>query len=221
MRLILLGPPGAGKGTHARILAEEWKVPHWATGDILRRHIREGTALGKRAKVILAQGELVPDALVNELMIDQMSEPEGKRGFILDGYPRTVGQADALENFLKGQNEKLDIALYFKTSTEVIVDRLSGRRSCPRCGANYHVRNIPPRAEGVCDRCQSKLVERSDDRPETVRRRLEVYEKETSPLLGYYRRRGLLEEIPGDLDRAELQMELGKVLAARTKQAAG
>lgn len=221
MRLILLGPPGAGKGTHARILAETLKVPHWATGDILRRHIREGTGLGKRAKEILAKGELVPDVLVNELMIDQMSEPEGKQGFILDGYPRTVGQADALENFLKGQNEKLDIALYFKTSTEVVVDRLSGRRSCPRCGANYHVRNIPPRVEGVCDQCQSKLVERADDRPETVRHRLEVYEKETSPLLDYYRKRGLLKEVPGDLDVAELQAELGKILAARTKQAAG
>ncbi|MBI2167450.1 MAG: adenylate kinase [Candidatus Omnitrophica bacterium] len=221
MRLILFGPPGAGKGTHARVLAETWQVPHWATGDILRRHIREGTELGKRAKAVLAKGELVSDALVNELMIDQMSEPDGKRGFILDGYPRTVGQADALENFLKRQNEKLDVALYFKTSVEVIVDRLSGRRSCPQCGANYHVRNIPPRVEGVCDRCQSKLVERADDRPETVRHRLEVYEKETSPLLDYYRRRGLLKEVPGDLDVAELQVKLRKILAGLAKQTTG
>lgn len=212
MRLVLLGPPGAGKGTHARILSEKWKVPHFATGDILRRHIREATELGARAKTILERGELVPDALVNELMISQLEEPEAQRGFILDGYPRTLGQAEALQAFLKGREEKLDTALYFKTSADVIVGRLSGRWSCPECGANYHVRNIPPRAAGTCDHCHRPLVQRSDDRPETVSHRLEIYEKETAPLLDYYRDRGLLVEVPGDFEVPELQEELAKVL---------
>ncbi len=217
MRLVLFGPPGAGKGTHARILSEKWKVPQLATGDILRRHIREATQLGWRAKAILDRGELVPDALVNELMIGQLGKPEAKRGFILDGYPRTLGQAQALEDFLKGRNEKMDVALYFKTSVEVVVDRLSGRWSCPQCGANYHVRNIPPRAAGICDHCQGRLIQRSDDQPETVRRRLEVYEKQTAPLLDYYRRQGLLEEVPGDFEVPELQVELAKILEERRK----
>lgn len=212
MRLILFGPPGAGKGTHARILSEKGKALHLATGDILRRHIREATQLGKRAKAILERGELVPDALVNELMIDQLSKPEVSRGFILDGYPRTVGQAEALDRFLKSRGQKLDVALYFKTSPEVVIDRLSGRRACPACGANYHIRNIPPKVEGKCDRCGSNLIQRSDDEHRTVRHRLEVYEKETAPLLEYYERQGLLEEVPGDLDVPELQAELAKVL---------
>lgn len=212
MRLILFGPPGAGKGTHARILSEKGNVLHLATGDILRHHIREATQLGKRAKAILERGELVPDTLVNELMADQLSKPEASRGFILDGYPRTVGQAEALDQFLKGRSQKLDAALYFKTSPEVVIDRLSGRRACPQCGANYHIRNIPPKVEGKCDRCGSHLIQRSDDGPQTVRHRLEVYEKETAPLLEYYRKQGLLEEVPGDLDVPELQAELAKVL---------
>ena len=212
MRLILFGPPGAGKGTHAKILGEKWNVPHLAAGDILRRHIREGTELGKKAKAILERGELVPDALVNDLMAHQLQDSDAKRGFILDGYPRTIGQAEALENFLARRHEKLDLALYFKTSPEVIVDRLSGRRSCPKCGRNYHLRNIPPKVAGKCDECQVDLIERPDDRPETVRHRLEVYEKETAPLLDYYRERGLLKEVPGDYDVPELQEELTKVL---------
>ena len=214
MRLIFFGPPGAGKGTHARILSEKWGVPQLATGDILRRNIREGTALGKKAKAILEKGELVPDALVNELMIDQLKN-EASHGFILDGYPRTIGQAEALEKFLQERHEKLDAALYFKTSTDVIIDRLSGRRSCPKCGANYHIRNIRPKVEGKCDRCQSDLIQRADDQPETVKHRLEVYEKETAPLLEYYRKRGVLEEVPGDYDVSELQTELEKVFEKR------
>ena len=218
MRLILFGPPGAGKGTHARILSEKWKVPHLAAGDLLRRHIRDATEIGKRVKAVLERGELVPDSLINELMILELLKPEAKKGFILDGYPRTLGQAEALEDFLKKRNEGLDVALYFKTSPEVTVDRLSGRRFCPQCGANYHIRNIPPRVAGKCDRCQGNLVERSDDRPETVKHRLEVYEKETAPLLEFYRERNLLEEVPGDFDVPELQEELAKVLEVFAKR---
>jgi len=218
MRLILFGPPGAGKGTHARILSEKWQIPHLAAGDILRRHIREGTEIGKRAKTILERGELVPDALVNELMLKQLASAEAKKGFILDGYPRTLGQADALEAFLKQERVGLDAALYFQTSAEVIVDRLSGRRTCPQCGANYHVRNIPPRVAGKCDRCGTNLVERSDDRPETIRHRLEVYDRETAPLLNHYRVRGLLKEVPGDCDVPELQVELEQILRGTEKR---
>ena len=219
MRVILFGPPGAGKGTHARILSEKWKVPHFAAGDILRAHIREGTAVGKRAKAIIEKGELVPDELVNELMLAELEKAEAKHGFILDGYPRTIGQAEALENFLKKRNEKLESALYFKTSLGVITERLSGRLACPQCAANYHVRNIPPRVAGKCDRCGAELIQRKDDRPETIRHRLEVYEKETSPLLDYYRKRGLLREVPGDLDVPELQEELTRVFAGAGKRA--
>ena len=171
-----------------------------------------GHRTGQRAKAILDRGELVPDVLVNELMIDQLGKPAAERGFILDGYPRTLGQAEALEGFLKSRNEKLNAALYFKTTAQVVVDRLSGRWSCPRCGANYHARNIPPRVTGMCDHCHKDLIQRSDDQPESVRRRLEVYEKETLPLLDYYRKRGLLEEVPGDLDVAKLEEVLDGIL---------
>ncbi len=212
MRVILFGPPGAGKGTHAKILSEAWQVPHFAAGDLLRQEIRQATDLGKRAKAIIEKGELVPDALVNELMLGQLEKPETQNGYILDGYPRTVGQAEALEDFLKKRHENLDFALYFKTSMEVIVERLSGRLNCPKCGANYHIRNIPPRVKGICDQCQTPLVARADDKPETIRHRLEVYEKETAPLLEYYQKRKLLKEVPGDLDVPELQAELKKVI---------
>lgn len=215
MRVILFGPPGAGKGTHAKLLSEKWKVPHLAAGDLLRRQVREATGIGARAKVILDRGELVPDSLINELMITELIKPEAGQGFILDGYPRTVGQAEALDGFLKKENQRLDLALYFKTSAEVIIDRLSGRRTCPTCGANYHIRNIRPRVEGQCDCCQTKLVERSDDRPETVRHRLEVYERETAPLLRYYELQGLLKEVPGDFDVSELQAELEQVFSGK------
>ncbi len=217
MRFVLFGPPGAGKGTHARIMSEKWKIPQLATGDILRRHIREQTDLGKKAKAILDRGELAPDTLVNELMKDQLAKPEAGHGFILDGYPRTLGQAETLDDILKSRNEKLDVALYFKTSPEVIVDRLAGRRSCPKCGANYHIRNIRPKVEGKCDVCGAGLIQRSDDRPETVQHRLEVYEKDTAPLLNYYRKSGLLKEISGDLGVSQLQEELSKVLAKKDR----
>ena len=218
MKLILFGPPGAGKGTHAKILSGKWKVPHLAAGDILRSHIRQGTDVGKRAKAVIERGELVPDILINELMLGQLETPEAKRGFILDGYPRTMGQAEALEAFLRKKAAALDAALYFKTSVEVIVDRLGGRLSCPKCGANYHVRNIPPKVKGKCDLCQADLVQRPDDKPETIRHRLEVYEKETSPLLDYYRKQGLLQEVAGDLDVRELQEELTQVLRSFSRQ---
>lgn len=208
MKLVLLGPPGAGKGTHARVLSEKYKAPQLATGDILRQHIREGSPLGKQAKDIIEKGSLVPDHLVNEMMAGEIEKTGFSRGFLLDGYPRTIGQAEVLDKFLKDHKTQLDVVLNFATSEKVLIDRLSGRRVCPKCGAGYHLRNIRPKQEGICDKCGEKLVQRKDDEPETIRRRLEMYEKETFPLIDYYKKKGLLRDIPGDYDVPELQAEL-------------
>ncbi|MBI3316826.1 MAG: adenylate kinase [Candidatus Omnitrophica bacterium] len=213
MRLVLLGPPGAGKGTHAKILSEKFKVSHLATGDILRKHIREQSEIGSRAKDIIERGGLVPDELVNEMMAGEVERAGVSKGFILDGYPRTLGQAEALNRFLKSHNAELDAVLNFATSERVIIDRLSGRRICPECGANYHIRNIPPKKEGSCDRCQAKIVQRKDDQPDTIRHRLATYEKETYPLIAYYREKNLLQDVHGDWDVPELQTELKELFA--------
>ncbi|HLD50046.1 MAG TPA: adenylate kinase [bacterium] len=219
MKLILLGPPGAGKGTHAHILSEKYKAPHLATGEILRQHIREKTELGKRAKNIIESGSLVPDELVNEMMFDVVRRSGISKGFILDGYPRTIGQADALDIFLKKEKTQIDAALNFATSESVIIDRLSGRRVCSQCGANYHLRNIRPKKDGICDACGEKLIQRKDDEPATIQRRLEMYEKETRPLIDYYAKKGLLCEVPGDYEIQELQDELKKLLFDELKLA--
>lgn len=211
MRLVFLGPPGAGKGTHARILSETYGVPQLATGDILRQHIRNQTPLGKKAKDIIESGGLVSDDLVNEMMFDEMRRSGLKKGFLLDGYPRTIGQADALGAFAKSENAPVDAAIDFDTSEKVILRRLSGRRVCPKCGANYHVHNIPPKKEGICDKCGEKLTQRKDDQPETIKHRLEMYEKETRPLIDYYQKKGLLHVVPGDYEVPELQVELKKL----------
>ena len=208
MRIVLLGPPGAGKGTHARILDEKFKSPQLATGDILRKHIREQTELGKRAKDIIEAGNLVPDQLVNEMMFDVIRKSETSGSFLLDGYPRTIGQAEALDGFLKEEGSPLDVVLNFATSEKVIVERLSGRRVCTKCGANYHIRNIPPQKEGVCDNCGEKLSQRKDDEPSTIKNRLVQYEEQTSPLIEYYRKQGLLQDVHGDYEIPELQNEL-------------
>lgn len=208
MKIILLGPPGAGKGTHAKVLAEKYKAAHLATGEILRQHIREKTELGRKAQDIIERGELVGDDLVNAMMFDVIRRSGITKGFILDGYPRTKGQAEALDVFLKQEHTQLDAALNFATSEKVIIDRLSGRRVCPKCGGNYHVRNIPSKKEGICDSCGEALVQRKDDKPETIKHRLEMYDKETKPLIDYYGAKGLLQEVPGDLDVPELQEKL-------------
>ena len=211
MRLILVGPPGAGKGTHASVLSEKFKVPHLATGDIFRQHISEKTELGTKAKSIIESGGLVPDELVNEMMFHVIRESGKEKGFILDGYPRTVGQAEALDKFLESENIEVDAVLNFETSENVIIDRLSGRRICSGCRANYHVRNMPPKAEGVCDRCGKKLIQRKDDMPDTIRHRLDTYDKETKPLIEFYSKRNELHQVPGDFDVPELQVELQRL----------
>jgi adenylate kinase len=211
-RIVLLGPPGGGKGTHAKILSERHRIPHISTGDLLRSQIREKTPLGIRAKSFLDNGKLVPDTLVIEMMRDRLKQADTRGGFILDGFPRTVEQAEALEELLGKDESPINLVLEFDTSEEVIVGRLSGRRACPKCGANYHVRNIPPKRVGICDVCGSPLVQRPDDEPGTVRKRLKVYEEQTSPLTDFYKSKGLLQAIDGDLDVEPLQEELAKLM---------
>lgn len=212
MRIVLLGPPGAGKGTHAKILSKNFATAHLATGDLLRKHIREATELGRKAKDIIEKGNLVPDDLVNLVMFEEMKQAGLAKGFILDGYPRTIGQAEALDKFLKDNHSELSGVLNFATTEKVVIDRLSGRRVCNKCGGNYHLRNIKPKRDGICDQCGEALVQRKDDQPETIKNRLATYDKETKPLIDYYKAKNKLFDIPGDFDVPELQAHIKPIL---------
>ncbi|NDL68133.1 adenylate kinase [Anaerotalea alkaliphila] len=200
MKLIMLGAPGAGKGTQAKILAEKYNVPHISTGDIFRANIKGGTELGRKAKTYMDKGLLVPDALVVDLVADRIREDDCKNGFILDGFPRTIPQAESLEASLKKMGEAIDCAVDIDVADETIIRRMSGRRACVKCGATYHVENIPPKVENVCDACGGSLTLREDDKPETVKKRLAVYHEQTKPLIEYYDERGLLTTIDGRLE---------------------
>jgi adenylate kinase len=197
VRLVFLGPPGAGKGTQARALAQEWGVPHVATGDMLRAAAAAGTPLGRQARAFMERGALVPDDVIVGLIAERLAEPDAKRGFVLDGFPRTIPQAEALDRLLAERDQGLDRVIYFDVPEDELLRRLTGRRSCPACQATYHVTANPPRRAGVCDRCGAELVQRPDDREDTVRTRLRVYADQTAPLLDYYRRRGLLVTVTG------------------------
>ena len=198
MRLVLLGPPGAGKGSFAQAVRDRWALAHIASGDLLREAVKAKTPLGVEADRSMARGELVPDALVTALIRERVAGLDAGRGFVLDGFPRTEAQAVALDAALAGAKAPLDRAVYLKTSPALIVRRLAGRLVCAGCGQNYHATNRPPPREGVCDRCGGRLETRADDRPETIAHRLEVYERQTAPLLAYYRSRGLLRDADGD-----------------------
>ncbi len=200
MRLVLLGPPGAGKGTQAQKLSGQLKIPHISTGDILRQAVKEGSRLGLKAKSFMNSGALVPDELVVEMVLERMKGDDARDGFILDGFPRTRPQAQALEKALNAEGLELDLVIYMETSRAVIVSRLSGRRICKNCGANYHIKNIPPKRAGVCDRCGGRLYQRDDDKKDTVIRRLEVYKEETVDLIEHYRAKRALRTISGDLN---------------------
>lgn len=200
MRIILLGPPGAGKGTQAAVLSKAYNTPHISTGDILRDAVKSGNELGGQAKSFMDKGELVPDEVVRGIVIEAIKKEGNKRGFILDGFPRTLRQAMDLDEDLVKTHINIDLVLYFDTSPEVAIERLSGRRVCRRCGYNYHLKNIPPKREGVCDSCGGELFQRPDDREETVRYRLKVYEAETKPLVEYYKKTNLLKRVSGDLN---------------------
>jgi adenylate kinase len=197
VRLIFLGPPGAGKGTQARELAREWGVPQVATGEMLRAAVAAGTPLGREAKRIMETGGLVPDDVIVGLIAERLREPDAATGFILDGFPRTIGQAEALGRLLKDLGQKLDAVLYFQVPEPELLRRLTGRRLCRQCQTAFHMVSAPPRREGICDQCGGPLYQRDDDSEATVRNRLHVYEQQTAPLLDYYRHRGLLTPIDG------------------------
>lgn len=197
MRLIFLGPPGAGKGTQAKMLIERYNIPQISTGDILRAAVKEGTPLGKKAKEYMEAGKLVTDDIVIGIMQDRMKCDDCKAGFILDGFPRTVAQAEALDAMLKDLNMPLDKVLALTVPDEELLKRLTGRRTCKSCGQMYHVVFDPPKKEGVCDKCSGELYQRADDNEETIKNRLSVYHSQTAPLLEYYGKKGLLREIDG------------------------
>jgi adenylate kinase len=207
-RLVFLGPPGAGKGTQARALAREWGVPQVSTGDMLREAALAGTRLGLEAKRYMDTGVLVPDAVVIGLVDERLAQPDAARGFVLDGFPRTVAQAEALDALLRRRGLELDRVLYFDVSRGELIRRLTGRRTCRSCGAGYHVVSAPPATPERCDRCGGELYQRADDAEGTVSRRLDVYETQTAPLLDYYRARGLLVEVKGEGTVAEVTAEL-------------
>ena len=198
VRVIFLGPPGAGKGTQARELSREWGVPQIATGEMLREAVAAGTPLGREAKRVMDSGGLVPDDVMIGLIAERLRQPDAARGFILDGFPRTIAQAEALDRLLKDLGHSLDAVLYFQVSEPELLRRLTGRRLCRRCQTAYHLVSAPPRRPGVCDRCGGELYQRPDDSEETVRRRLEVYSRQTAPLLDYYGGRSLLSTIDGE-----------------------
>lgn len=200
MKIVLLGPPGAGKGTQAKRLAAKVTLPHISTGDLLRENVKNGTPLGKEAKDFMDKGLLVPDELVARMLSERFNQPDVKKGFILDGYPRNIAQAKTLDELLSGKALDLDFVVYLDTTDSIIIQRLSGRLVCSGCGANFHVTNMPPKKSGACDGCGASLYQRNDDKEETIKKRLEVYKKEISPLIAYYQAQQKLNRLSGDKD---------------------
>ncbi|PIU42382.1 MAG: adenylate kinase [Candidatus Omnitrophica bacterium CG07_land_8_20_14_0_80_42_15] len=198
--LVLLGPPGAGKGTQAVVLAKKFGWTHVSTGDMLREAVAKKTDLGMEAKKYMDRGDLVPDSIVTNIVVDRIMRDSSSKGFILDGYPRTETQALSLEAALSRSGMLINVVIYFETTPEISISRLSGRRVCKKCGANYHIKNIPPKKDGICDKCGGELFQREDDKESTVRNRLKVYEDQTEKLLSYYEKKGILRTVSGDLD---------------------
>jgi adenylate kinase len=206
MRIVLLGPPGAGKGTQAKQLAKRLALPHISTGDILRQNVAGQTTLGKLAQDYMNKGLLVPDELVTKMLSDRFDQPDVKKGFILDGYPRNLNQAKVLDEILKQKNMKIDLVIDLDCSEVVIIQRLSGRLVCRKCGANFHKTNMPPKASGICDICGGQLYQRADDNVETIKKRLLVYRDEVSALIEHYQQHGLLKQVKAD-GQADLVLE--------------
>lgn len=214
MKIIMLGAPGAGKGTQAKKIADKYEIPHISTGDIFRANIKDETELGKKAKEYIDQGLLVPDELTLELIMDRFTNPDCAKGYVLDGFPRTIPQAEALTKALEAKGECIDFAVNVKVPDENIINRMSGRRACLSCGATYHIVHIPTKVEGICDRCGSELVLRDDDKPETVKKRLDVYHSQTQPLIEYYTAQKKLVEVDGTRDMEVVFRDIVEILGA-------
>ncbi len=212
MKIIMLGAPGAGKGTQAKLIADKYSVPHISTGDIFRANIKNGTQLGMDAKKFMDQGMLVPDELTVKILLDRVSQDDCGKGYVLDGFPRTIPQAEVLEKALNEIHDKIDYAIDVDVPDENIVRRMSGRRACLACGATYHIVHIPPKMEGICDRCGKELILRDDDKPETVEKRLLVYHDQTQPLIDFYTQKGILRTVDGTVDMKDVFEEIVKIL---------
>ena len=212
MKIIMLGAPGAGKGTQAKMIAESYKLPHISTGDIFRANIKEGTDLGKEAKTYMDEGKLVPDELTVRILLDRVAKDDCKNGYVLDGFPRTIPQAEVLEGELNKLGDKVDFAINVDVPDENIINRMSGRRACLKCGATYHIKHVPPKVEGICDTCGSELVLRDDDKPETVKKRLDVYHEQTQPLIDFYTERGVLKTVDGNADPKDVFAAIKEIL---------
>ena len=214
MKIIMLGAPGAGKGTQAKQIADKYAIPHISTGDIFRANLKAGTELGKKAKEYMDQGLLVPDELTCDLVMDRIGQDDCKNGFVRDGFPRTIPQAEALDAALTKINQKMDYAIDVDVPDENIVNRMSGRRACLNCGATYHIVSIPTKVEGVCDRCGSPVVLRDDDQPETVKKRLDVYHEQTQPLIDYYKEQNILRTVDGTQPMEDVFGAIVEILGA-------
>lgn len=212
MKIIMLGAPGAGKGTQAKMIADKYQIPHISTGDIFRSNIKSGTDLGMEAKKYMDQGQLVPDELTVKILLDRVANEDCKNGYVLDGFPRTIPQATVLEDALKDLNESIDFAIDVSVADEVIINRMSGRRACVACGATYHIVNISPTVEGICDRCNSELILRDDDQEDTVKNRLKVYHDQTQPLIDFYTQRNVLHAVDGTLSLNEVFDKIIEIL---------
>lgn len=214
MRIIMLGAPGAGKGTQAKKIAEKYGIPHISTGDIFRANIKNGTELGKKAKTYMDQGLLVPDELVVDLVVDRVKQDDCSNGYVLDGFPRTIPQAEALDKALAAMGEAMDYAINVEVPDENIVRRMSGRRACVDCGATYHIVYAPTKEENICDNCHGELILREDDKPETVQKRLNVYHEQTQPLIDYYKNQGILKSVDGTQPMDEVFKAIVTILGA-------
>lgn len=214
MKIIMLGAPGAGKGTQAKKIAAKYDIPHISTGDIFRANIKNGTELGNKAKTYMDQGLLVPDELVVDLVVDRVQQDDCKNGYVLDGFPRTIPQAEALDKALAALGDKVDYAIDVNVPDENIVNRMGGRRACVGCGATYHLAYAPTKTEGICDVCGKELILRDDDKPETVQKRLNVYHEQTQPLIDYYTNAGILKTVDGTVDINDVFAAIVEILGA-------
>jgi adenylate kinase len=212
MQIVLFGPPGAGKGTQAKFISEQYNIPHISTGDILRENVREDTPLGKKAKTYMDKGALVPDSVLIDIIKDRLQKPDTRKGFLLDGFPRTLPQAESLDGILDDINKDLNAVVDMEVSTQELVKRLSGRLTCRNCGATYNVKTNPPKSDNICDACGGELYQRADDTENAIRNRIDVYKKQTSPLIDYYKKKGILVDIDGEREIDEVRSDILKAL---------